>query len=42
MITYHLNEVVNWGMASALGALLLLATLILLALAGPPDRRTAR
>jgi putative spermidine/putrescine transport system permease protein len=34
MITYHLNEVVNWGMASALGALLLLATLILLALLG--------
>jgi putative spermidine/putrescine transport system permease protein len=34
MITYHLNEVVNWGMASALGALLLLATLVLLAVLG--------
>jgi putative spermidine/putrescine transport system permease protein len=30
MITYHVNEVVNWGMASALGLLLLLATTVLL------------
>lgn len=30
MITYHVNEVVNWGMASALALLLLLATAILL------------
>jgi putative spermidine/putrescine transport system permease protein len=34
MITYHLNEVVNWGMASALGALLLTATILLFALFG--------
>jgi putative spermidine/putrescine transport system permease protein len=33
-IAYYLNEVVNWGMASALGALLLVATLILVALLG--------
>lgn len=32
MITYHVNEVVNWGMASALGVLLLLSTCILLAM----------
>jgi putative spermidine/putrescine transport system permease protein len=30
MITYHVNEVVNWAMASALGVLLLLSTLLLL------------
>ena len=30
MITYHVNEVVNWSMASALGVLLLMTTLILL------------
>jgi putative spermidine/putrescine transport system permease protein len=29
MIAYHVNEVVNWAMASALGALLLAATAIL-------------
>jgi putative spermidine/putrescine transport system permease protein len=34
MITYHLNEVVNWGMASALGALLLAATILLFAVFG--------
>jgi putative spermidine/putrescine transport system permease protein len=33
-IAYYLNEVVNWGMASALGALLLAATLVLVALLG--------
>ena len=32
MITYHVNEVVNWGMASALGVLLLFSTLVLLLL----------
>lgn len=31
MITYHVNEVVNWGMASALGLMLLLTTLVLIA-----------
>jgi len=30
MITYHVNEVVNWGMASALGLMLLVTTNILL------------
>lgn len=30
MITYHVNEVVNWGMASALGLMLLITTIILL------------
>jgi putative spermidine/putrescine transport system permease protein len=30
MITYHVNEVVNWGMASALGLMLLVTTIILL------------
>ncbi|WP_409758153.1 ABC transporter permease [Aestuariivirga sp.] len=30
MITYQVNEVVNWGMASALGVLLLVSTLLLL------------
>jgi putative spermidine/putrescine transport system permease protein len=30
MITYHVNEVINWGMASALGFMLLLATMLLL------------
>ena len=34
MITFHLNESMNWGMASALGALLLLATILLFALFG--------
>ena len=34
MITFHLNESMNWGMASALGALLLLATVLLFALFG--------
>ncbi len=34
MITYHLNEIVNWGMASALGALLLLATILLFVVFG--------
>ena len=29
MLVYHMNEVVNWGMASALGALLLTATILL-------------
>jgi putative spermidine/putrescine transport system permease protein len=29
MLVYHMNEVVNWGMASALGVLLLAATLLL-------------
>jgi putative spermidine/putrescine transport system permease protein len=29
MLVYHMNEVVNWGMASALGALLLGATILL-------------
>ena len=29
MLVYHMNESVNWGMASALGALLLTATIIL-------------
>jgi putative spermidine/putrescine transport system permease protein len=32
MITYHVNEVVNWGMASALGLMLLVTTIILLVL----------
>ena len=31
MITYHVNEVVNWGMASALGLMLLLTTIVLIA-----------
>jgi putative spermidine/putrescine transport system permease protein len=30
MITYQVNEVVNWGMASALGVMLLVSTLLLL------------
>lgn len=30
MITYHVNEVVNWGMASALGVMLLISTCVLL------------
>lgn len=30
MITYHVNEVVNWGMASALGLVLLASTAVLL------------
>jgi putative spermidine/putrescine transport system permease protein len=34
MITFHLNESMNWGMASALGALLLLATILLFAVFG--------
>ena len=34
MITYHVNEVVNWGMASALALLLLIATAILLVVFG--------
>ncbi|MFO0992625.1 MAG: ABC transporter permease [Hyphomicrobiales bacterium] len=34
MITYHVNEVVNWGMAAALALLLLVATLILLLVFG--------
>ncbi len=34
MITYHVNEVVNWGMASALGLMLLITTIILLAAFG--------
>jgi putative spermidine/putrescine transport system permease protein len=29
MLVYHMNEVVNWGMASALGVLLLGATILL-------------
>jgi putative spermidine/putrescine transport system permease protein len=33
-ITYYLNEVINWGMAAALGVLLLAATAILFALFG--------
>lgn len=32
MITYHVNEVVNWGMASALGFILLLTTILLFAI----------
>lgn len=34
MITFHLNESTNWGMASALGALLLAATILLFAIFG--------
>lgn len=34
MITYHVNEVVNWGMAAALALLLLVATLVLLLVFG--------
>jgi putative spermidine/putrescine transport system permease protein len=34
MITFHLNESTNWGMASALGAVLLLATILLFAVFG--------
>lgn len=34
MITYHVNEVVNWGMASALGLMLLVTTIILLVIFG--------
>ena len=34
MITYHVNEVVNWGMAAALALLLLVATAILLLVFG--------
>lgn len=34
MITYHVNEVVNWSMASALGVLLLFSTLVLLFVLG--------
>ena len=30
MITYHVNEIVNWGMASALGLMLHITTIILL------------
>ena len=30
MITYHVNEVVNWGMASALGLMLMISTIALL------------
>jgi len=33
-ITYYLNEVLNWGMASALGVLLIGATALLFALFG--------
>lgn len=33
-ITYYLNEVLNWGMASALGVLLIVATALLFALFG--------
>ncbi|MBL8906223.1 MAG: ABC transporter permease [Rhizobiales bacterium] len=34
MITYHVNEVVNWGMAAALALLLLAATAVLLLVLG--------
>ncbi len=34
MITYHVNEVVNWGMASALGLMLLLSTIVLIGACG--------
>jgi putative spermidine/putrescine transport system permease protein len=33
-VSYHLNETNNWGMASALGAILLAATVLLIALLG--------
>jgi putative spermidine/putrescine transport system permease protein len=33
-VSYHLNETSNWGMASALGAILLAATVILIVLLG--------
>lgn len=34
MLVYHMNESVNWGMASALGVLLLTATIILFVIFG--------
>jgi putative spermidine/putrescine transport system permease protein len=34
MLVYHMNESVNWGMAAALGALLLTATIILFVVFG--------
>jgi len=34
MLVYHMNEAVNWGMASALGALLLAATIVLFVVFG--------
>jgi putative spermidine/putrescine transport system permease protein len=34
MLVYHMNESVNWGMASALGALLLTATIVLFVIFG--------
>jgi putative spermidine/putrescine transport system permease protein len=33
-VSYHLNETNNWGMASALGAILLVATVLLIVLLG--------
>jgi putative spermidine/putrescine transport system permease protein len=33
-VSYHLNETSNWGMASALGAILLAATIVLIAVLG--------
>jgi putative spermidine/putrescine transport system permease protein len=34
MIAYHMNEAINWGLASALGTVLLLATALVLGLLG--------
>ena len=34
MVVYHMNKVVNWGMASALGVLLLAATILLFLVLG--------